>query len=71
MVAQSSVEAEFRAIVEGICELICLDTTLEDLQLLMSNPPIFCNDNKSGISIVHNLVQYDRMKHGRIDNKSY
>ena len=67
IVARSSAEAEFRAIAQDICELIWLIRLMEDLQLPLTKPTNLYSDSKSAISIVNNPVQYDRMKHVRID----
>lgn len=67
VVARSSVEAEFRAIAQGICEVIWLERLMDDLQISISAPPKLYSDNNSSISILNNMVQIDRMKHVRID----
>jgi len=67
IVTRSSAEAEFRAIAQGICELIWVEKMMEDLQLSMSSPKVFYCDSKSTISIVNNPVQQERMKRVRID----
>ena len=67
MVARSSSEAEYRAIAQGICELIQLERLLQDLKLSWDAPMKLYSDNKSAISIVLNPIQHDRMKHVRID----
>lgn len=67
VVAWSSAEAEFRAMVQGVCELLWLKIILEDLKIEWDGPMrIYC-DNKSAISIAHNPVQHDRTKHIEID----
>ena len=67
VVARSSAEAEFRAMAQGICELLWLKIILEDLKIKREEPMrLFC-DNKSAISIAHNPVQHDRTKHIEID----
>ena len=59
VVARSSIEAEFRAMAQGICELLWLKIILEDLKIKWDGPmKLFC-DNKSAISIAHNPVQHD------------
>ena len=61
MVARSSVEAEFRAMAQGVCELLWIQIILSDLGL---NPKdsmkLYC-DNKATIDIAYNLVQHDRI----------
>ncbi|RDY13166.1 Copia protein, partial [Mucuna pruriens] len=67
VVAQSSVEVEFRAMTQGICEGLWMNIILDDLKVKYEGPiKLFC-DNNSIISIAHNLVQHDRTKHIEID----
>lgn len=63
IVLRSSVEAEFRAMAQGICELIWLKSTLEDLRIKCDESMKLYYDNKWVISIAHNLVQHDRTIH--------
>ena len=67
VVARSSAEAEFRAIAQGMCEVIWLERLMQDLQITVCSPTKLYSDSKSAISIVNNPVQHDRMKHVRID----
>ena len=65
--ARSSAEAEFRAIAQGLCELLWLKIILDDLKIKRECPiKLYC-DNKSAISIAHNPIQHDRTKHVEID----
>ena len=67
VVARSSAEAEFRAMAQGVCELLWMNIILDDLKIEYVAPmKLFC-DNKSAISIAHNPVQHDRTKHIEID----
>lgn len=67
VVARSSAEAEFRAMAQGVCELLWVKIILEDLKVEWDAPMrLYCN-NKSAISIAHNPVQHDRTKHIEID----
>lgn len=67
VVARSSAEAEFRAMAQGICELLWIQKLLEELKLKIDLPlKLFC-DSKAAISIAHNPVQHDRTKHIEID----
>ena len=67
VVARFSVELEFRAIAQGVCELLQLKIILDDLRIKWEGPiKLYC-DNKSTINIAHNLVQYERTKHMEID----
>ncbi|WVY99969.1 hypothetical protein V8G54_026039 [Vigna mungo] len=67
VVARSSAEAEFRAMAQGICELLWLKIILEDLRIKWEEPMKLYCDNKSAISIAHNPVQHDRTKHIEVD----
>ena len=67
VVARSSAEAEFRAMAQGICELLWIKSLLKDLKIeLTDSMKLYC-DNKAAISIAHNPVQHDRTKHVEID----
>ncbi|CAJ2655949.1 unnamed protein product [Trifolium pratense] len=67
VVSRSSAEAEFRAMTQGICELLWLKSILEDLRIKSDEPMKLYCDNKSAISIAHNPVQHDRTKHIEVD----
>ena len=67
VVARSSAEAEFRAMAQGVCELLWIKIILEDLRISWEGPMRLYCDNKSAISIAHNPVQHDRTKHIEID----
>ncbi|KAL6983238.1 Beta-galactosidase 8 [Sarracenia purpurea var. burkii] len=67
VVARSSVEAEYRAMAHGVCELLWFQTFLLDLGLLDSGPMRLYCDNKAAINIAHNPVQHDRTKHIEVD----
>ena len=68
--ARSSAEAEYRAMAQGICELLWLRKLMKELKLSETNDlSLFC-DNKAAINIVHNPVQHDRTKHIEIDRYS-
>ena len=67
VVARSSVEAEFRAIAQGMCEGLCIKKLLEELRIAMKLPiKLYC-DKKTAISISLNLVQHDRTKHVEVN----
>ena len=67
VVARSSVEAEFRSMANGICEMLWIRRLFKELKLEISLPmKLFC-DNKAAISIAHNPVQHDRTKHIEVD----
>ncbi|XP_024018583.1 uncharacterized protein LOC112090760 [Morus notabilis] len=67
VVAQSSAEAEFRAVAQGICEVLWLRKLLEELQVTVEFPVKLYCENKSAINISLNPVQHDRTKHVEVD----
>ena len=67
--AKSSVESEFRAIAQGVCELLWLKIILDDLRIKWKDPIKLYYDNKSAINTAHNPVQHKRMKHIKIDRQ--
>ena len=59
MVAQSSVEAEFRAMAARVCELLWVKIILEDLKVHWSKLlKLYCDD-KLAISIAHNPMKHE------------
>ena len=64
VVARSSVEAEFRVVAQGMCEAIWIRRILQELKVSKALP--YC-DNRAAISIAHNPVLHDRMKHVEVD----
>ncbi|XP_071939248.1 secreted RxLR effector protein 161-like [Coffea arabica] len=67
VVARSSAEAEFRAIAQGICEVIWIGRILQELKVLEVLPMKLYCDNKAAISIAHSPVLHDRTKHVEVD----
>ena len=67
VIAWSSAEAEFRAMVAVGCELLWVKIILENLNIQWSKPMKLYYDNKSAINIAHNPVQHDRTKRIEID----
>ena len=65
---KSNVEAKFRAITQGICELMWLRRFLEELRIECGGPMKLFSDSKSAISIANNLVQHDRTKQVDVDH---
>ena len=61
VVARSSAKEEFRAMAVGVCKL-WVKIILEDLKFSWSGHMRLHCDNKSAISIAHNLVQRDQTK---------
>ncbi|RVW29729.1 Copia protein [Vitis vinifera] len=67
IVARSSVEAEYRAMALGICELMWIKTLLKELQVHIEEPMrLYCN-NKATISIAHNPIQHNNTNHVEVD----
>ncbi|KAG8475656.1 hypothetical protein CXB51_032633 [Gossypium anomalum] len=67
VVSRSSAEAEFRALVLGICEGIWLLKLLKELDTNQEDHFEVLCDNQSAIQIAKNPVQHDRTKHVEID----
>lgn len=67
VVARSSAEAEYRALVHGICEGMWLRRLLHELRLENNSPVEVRCDNQTTISISKNPVHHDRTKHIEID----
>ena len=67
VVARSSAKAEFRAMAQGICELLWLKILLKALKIEWDEPIRLYCDNTSAINISHSPVQHDRLKHIEID----
>ncbi|BAT73097.1 hypothetical protein VIGAN_01055600 [Vigna angularis var. angularis] len=65
--SRSLAESEFRALAQGICELLWIKIILDDLKVDLKGPMKLYCDNKSAIEIAHNPVQHDRTKHVEID----
>ena len=62
MVARSSAESEFKAIAQGLCELLWLKIILDYLRIKWDDlMKLYC-DNKSINNIAHNPIQHDRTK---------
>ena len=68
--ARISAEIEYRAMSNGVCELLRLQWILEELKKPMETPMKLYCDNKTTISIAHNPVQHDQTKHIEIDKHS-
>ncbi|XP_062082167.1 uncharacterized mitochondrial protein AtMg00810-like [Humulus lupulus] len=67
VVARSNVEAEFRVVAHGICEMIWIKRLLEELKSSQSTPMKLYYDNKAAIAIAHNPVLHDHTKHVEVD----
>ena len=67
VVARSSVEAEFRGMTRGICEILWLKFLLHDLRVKHGQPMKLFYDNKAARDIAHNPMQHDMTKHVDVD----
>jgi hypothetical protein len=67
VVSRSTAEAEYRALSQGVCEVLWVKYLLGELKLLRKGPLRVWCDNQSAISIANNPVQHDRTKHVEID----
>nr|XP_011465868.1 PREDICTED: putative disease resistance RPP13-like protein 3 [Fragaria vesca subsp. vesca] len=67
VVARSSVEAEYRGMAHGVCELLWLKNVLQDLGVKPKCAMQLYCDNKAAIDISQNPVQHDRTKHVEVD----
>ncbi|XP_044455587.1 uncharacterized mitochondrial protein AtMg00810-like [Triticum aestivum] len=67
VVSKSTAEAEYRAMSQGLSEMLWVRGLLLELKVLRQDPLNVWCDNKSAISIAKNPVQHDRTKHVEID----
>jgi len=63
---RSSIEAEYRSIVQTSTELTWILTLWTELQVSFTTRVIFC-DNQNAVSIANNPVFHGRTKHMEID----
>lgn len=50
---RSNAEAEYKSMVQGVCELMWLKILMKDLKLLRDNPIRLYCDNEAAIDIAH------------------
>ena len=67
VVSKSTAEAEYRALSQGLSEMLWVKYLLSELKLLRKGPLRAWCDNLSAISIANNPVQHDKTKHVEID----
>jgi hypothetical protein len=67
VVSRPTAEAEYRAMLYVVCEMLWVRNLLSELKVLRKGPMMLWCDNKSAISITNNHVQHDRTKHVEID----
>ncbi|KAK5825422.1 hypothetical protein PVK06_020255 [Gossypium arboreum] len=66
---RSSADAELRSMAQGICEMMWLKRIMEELRKPITLPMKLYCDCKVVISVAHNAVQHDRIKHIEIDRQ--
>jgi hypothetical protein len=67
VVSRSSAEAEYRAMAQGTCEILWLQSILNELGLMETDSSqLFC-DNKSAIMLASDSVLHERSKHIEVD----
>ena len=67
VVSKSTAEAEYRAMSEGLSDMLWVKNLLSELKVLRDGHlNVWCH-NKSAIFIANNPVQHDRTKHIEID----
>jgi hypothetical protein len=67
IVAQSSVETEYRVMTSTTDELIWIKQLLRDMRLKINQPMLICCDNQTARHIASNPVFHERTKHIEID----
>ena len=70
MVSRSSAEAKFRAMAQGICELLWLKSSLEDSRIKSDESMRFYCDNKYDISIAQDPMQPHKTNHIEVTHTS-
>ncbi|XP_019086837.1 PREDICTED: uncharacterized protein LOC109127060 [Camelina sativa] len=63
VVSQSSAEAEYRSMAKATCELLWINSLLEDLQVRLIDPIVMYCDNEAALHIAKNSVFHERTKH--------
>lgn len=67
VVSKSTAKAEFRALSQGLSEMLWVRNMLSELTVLKNGYLNIWCDNKSAINIANNPVQHDRTKHVEIN----
>jgi hypothetical protein len=67
VVSRSSVEAEYRAVANGVSEACWLRQLLQELHAPLTKSTLIYCDNVSAVYLSTNPIQHQRMKHVEID----
>ncbi|KAG7578260.1 Retrotransposon Copia-like N-terminal [Arabidopsis thaliana x Arabidopsis arenosa] len=67
IVSRSSCEAEYRSMANATCELIWINSLLEDLHVPLVDTIVLYCDNEAAIQIAKNSVYHERTKHVQRD----
>lgn len=67
---RSSVEAELRATVHGICEVLWTKILMKDLRFPIDNPMNLYCDNKVAFDNAHNPIEHDQRTFRWVDISS-
>ncbi|PKU59400.1 Retrovirus-related Pol polyprotein from transposon TNT 1-94 [Dendrobium catenatum] len=65
-VARSSTKAEYRALATASCDIIWLQSLLQDFDITIPTTPLYC-DNISALALANNPMFHARTKHIEID----
>ena len=66
LVARSSAEAEYRSMAQLASEMLWVQSLLQELHCRFTTPKLLC-DNLSTVTLAHNPVLHNRIKHMELD----
>ena len=58
---------EFKSVTLGICELVWIKSLMKEIRMTIELPMKLYCDSKAAISIAHNPIQHERIKHVEIN----
>jgi hypothetical protein len=67
VISRSSIDAEYRVMVNGVAEACELRQLIQDLHALLTKGTLIYGDNVSIVYLSTNSIQYQRNKHVKID----